>query len=292
MSELITKKKRGRKPKNFNSILLKNKSETQIKDEMNSEEEKIILHIPVTIDEINILEQVDTSLFIKSENDIKKTNKLESQKVKISNDSESSENLKSSVLLNSNNVNKIIAHNTNFNKNTKCWWCKNCFNSHPVQLPEDYYNETFFCIGHFCSFNCVKSYNLDTNDSLIWKRESLLNLLYYMTYLEYKNINNAPHWITLEEFGGNLSIEQFRENSIINTKEYLVLHPPLVSRQMQIEECYKLNKLTEVPIDKVNKIYSENDSEYVIKRKNPIRSKQLNLETTMGLIKKKKPFKI
>ena len=61
---------------------------------------------------------------------------------------------------------------------------------------------------------------------------------------------------------------------------------------MQIEESYKLNKLKEVPIDKVNKIYSEIDSEYAIKRKNPIQSKQLNLETTMGLIKKKKPAKI
>lgn len=124
------------------------------------------------------------------------------------------------------------------------------------------------------------------------ERESLINLLYYMTYSEYKEINPAPHWITLDEYGGNLSIEQFRENSIINTKEYLVLHPPLVSRQMQIEESYKLNKLKEVPIDKVNKIYSEIDSEYTIKRKNPIQSKQLNLETTMGLIKKKKPNKI
>ena len=57
---------------------------------------------------------------------------------------------------------------------------------------------------------------------------------------------------------------------------------------MQIEESYKLNKLREVPIDKVNKIYSEIDSEYAIKRSKPVQSKQLNLETTMGLIKGKK----
>ena len=56
---------------------------------------------------------------------------------------------------------------------------------------------------------------------------------------------------------------------------------------MQIEESYKLNKFKEVPIDKVNRIYSEIESEYAIKRNNPIQMKQLNLETTMGLIKKK-----
>lgn len=297
MSELITKKKRGRKPKNYNTMLQKSDSLVISEEEIISEEEKIIFHLPVTMEEINANESIDMSLFIKSENDIKKNNKLNLQKIKSSEESESTETLKSSILSSSNklllnnNVNKIITHNMNFNKNTKCWWCKNCFNSPPVQLPEDYYNETFFCIGHFCSFSCMKSYNLDINDSLLWKRESLINLLYYMTYSDYKDINPAPHWITLEEFGGNLSIEEFRENSVVNTKEYLVLHPPLVSRQMQIEESYKLNKLKEVPIDKVNKIYSEIDSEYAIKRKNPIQSKQLNLETTMGLIKKKKSSK-
>jgi hypothetical protein len=134
----------------------------------------------------------------------------------------------------------------------------------------------------------MKSYNLDLNDSLSWKRESLINLLYYLTYSEYKEINSAPHWITLQEFGGNLTIEKFRENSIINSKEYLILHPPLISRQMQIEESYKLHKLKEVPIDKLNKIYSEIDSEYTIKRNTPIQHNQLTLETTMGLVKNKK----
>ena len=109
-----------------------------------------------------------------------------------------------------------------------------------------------------------------------------------MTFSEYKEITPAPHWITLEEYGGTLSIDKFRENSIITSKEYVVLHPPLISRQMQIEESYKMNKLKEVPIDKVNKLYSEIDSEYTIKRSKPVQTNQLNLETTMGLIKTKK----
>ncbi len=186
MSELITKKKRGRKPKNFNTLLQKNDCIILSEEEINSEEEKVIFHLPITMDEINSLEPTDISLFIKSENDIKK--------IKSSDELETSENLKSSILSSSNkvllntSVNKIVTHNMNFNKNTKCWWCKNCFNSPAVQLPEDYYNETFFCIGNFCSFSCMKSYNLDLNDSLSWKRESLINLLYYMTYSEYKDI--------------------------------------------------------------------------------------------------------
>lgn len=300
MSEIITKKKRGRKPKNFNSNIIKSDA-SAIQDEyVNSEEEKIIFHLPITMNEINNHEitSTDMSIFIKNEKDIKNSDsKLNLQKNK-SSDSDSTETLKSSVSINQSNlisnnvINKIITHNLNFTKNTKCWWCRNMFDSPAVELPEDYYNNTFFCTGHFCTYNCMKSYNLDLNDTLTSKRESLMNLMFYLTYAEYKNIVPAPHWMALDEYGGNLSIHKFRENSIINTKEYLILHPPLISRQMQIEESYKMNKLKEVPIDKVNKIYSDIESEYTIKRNKPVQSTQLTLENTMGLKSKKNSFKL
>ena len=108
------------------------------------------------------------------------------------------------------------------------------------------------------------------------------------------NLKASPPRQTLKMFGGYLSIEELRENSIINNKEYLVLHPPIISRQMQIEESYKINKLKEVSIDKLNKLYSDVqgcDSEYAIKRNKPIQASQLNLETTMGLVKGKKKIK-
>jgi hypothetical protein len=283
MSEIIIKKKRGRKPKNYNII----KQETQelTPEPINSEEENIILHLPITLDDINNVDvNNDISLFISSDKP-----KLELKKMKSSEESDTTETLKTSIIMTQTNYNlkQISTHNLNFNKSTKCWWCRNSFDSPSVQLPEEYFNETFYCMGHFCSYNCVKSYNLDLNDSFTSKRESLINLLYFLTYSEYKNINPAPNWMTLTEYGGSLSIEQFRENSIINTKEYLVLHPPLISRQMQIEESYKINKLKEVPIDKVNKIYSEIESEYSLKRSKPINSSHLNLESTMGLVKRK-----
>lgn len=288
MSEILAKKKRGRKPKNFNVLISKNDT-VQLASNINSEEENIIFHLPITINEINNKDTEDCGIFIKSENDI--------NQLKITEDNETSESVTTTMAMTQNNsgntnnsINKIMIHILNFTKNTKCWWCRNIFGTPAVQLPEDFYNDTFYCIGHFCSYNCMKSHNLDLNDSLSWKRESLMNLLYYKTYSEYKEIVAAPHWMTLEEYGGALSISKFRENSVVNNKEYLVLHPPLISRQMQIEESYKLNKLKEVPIDKLNKIYSEIESEYKIKRSKPIKSNQLNLETTMGLIKSKKKF--
>jgi len=293
MSEIIPKKKRGRKPKNFNSIIVK-KEISDDEENIKTDDEKIILHLPITMNEINN-DTADISMFITSEKDLKKIEAKSKQKVKdtekekTSEDPDSTESLKSSAkYLINNTFNKIQTYSLNFKKHTKCWWCRHSFTSPPVELPEDYYNETFYCIGHFCSYNCMKSYNLDINDSLTSKRESLMNLMYYLTYKKYPEIINAPNWMTLEDYGGTLTIEEFRKNSIINSKEYVVLHPPLISRQMQIEESYKMNKLKQVPIDKLNRMYSEMDSEYTIKRSKPVQTNQLNLETTMGLVKSKK----
>jgi hypothetical protein len=288
------KKKRGRKPKILSVPKIDLLNETKI---VNSDEEKVILHLPITMNDIN-----NSNIDINNDNEMDifiKPNEIINNNIVSSENNDISIHDKTMILtLSSTDVctmsmrtpNKIQSYHLNFSKNTKCWWCKNYFDSPAVQLPEDYYNNTFFCIGNFCSFNCAKSYNLNLNDTLIWKRESLLNLLYYETYSEYINIIPAPNWITLKEYGGTLTIEEFRMNSIVNTKEYLVLHPPLISRQMQIEESYKINKLKEVPLDKVNKLYSDiqQDSECIIKRTKPVLSAQYNLEKTMGLIKKRK----
>lgn len=292
MSEIIEKKKRGRKPKIFTMI---NKVDQPLITNINTDEEKIILHLPVTINEINnsyIVNDINDynvdDIFIKPENTL--INNCESD---VTENIKNYKNYTSSEAygMTQRTPNKIISQALSFNKNTKCWWCRNKFDSPAVQLPEDYYDNTFYCIGHFCSYNCCKSYNLNLNDSLIWKRESLLNLMYYQTYSEYVYIKPAPHWMTLNEYGGYLTIEEYRENLVVNNKEFLVLHPPIISRQMQIEESYKINKLKEVPIDKLNKLYSDVqgcDSEYAIKRNKPIQASQLNLETTMGLIKGRK----
>lgn len=272
------KKKRGRKPKIY--MNMNNKIDNN--NIIISEDENIIYHIPLKLHDIHN-DDANMNLFLSYNNESNTNQKNDDIYTSENNLSNTSVN-KSSIL---NNVNKIITHTLNFTKNTKCWWCKYTFDTIAVQLPENYYNNTFFCIGNFCSYNCCKSYNLDLNDNLIYKRESLLNLLYFMTYSIYIPIKAAPHWIALEDFGGNLSIKQFRENFIANTQDFLILHPPLITRQMQIEESYVMNKYKEVPIGKINKLYSEIDSDYVIKRNKPIQSNQFNLESTMGLLKKK-----
>lgn len=292
MSEPI-KKKRGRKPKN--TYIFNTPSTQPTIDETKTDEENIILHLPITLNDINQVPSIN-SYFIKQ--DVEPT--IKQHYIEQNTPSEfSKEKIQSSVEKktkdispnelnyseNTRNANKIIIHNINISPNTKCWWCHNIFNTPPIQLPDDYYNNTFFCNGHFCSYNCAKSHNLNINDNLTWKRCSLLNLLYYQTYAEYKEIIPAPSWLILEEYGGTMSINEFRNNFIFNSKEYTLLHPPLISRQMQIEESYKINSIQSVPINNLNKLYMDTEIDLQLRRNKPIVNSQMNLENTMGLTK-------
>ena len=247
MTEIL-KKKRGRKPKQTRPQQLEEINE--ITEILNSENENIILHLPITINEIN------NDIFIKNDSIDSITYQEGS-----SNSSDINTTVNQNVFIN-NNINKIITHTINISSNTKCWWCKYSFNTPAIQMPENYNNNTFYCIGYFCSFNCIKSYNFDMNDSTVNKRDSLINLLYYLTFSEYKNIEPSPHWLTLEDFGGPLSITKYRECISLNEKDFLILCPPLISRQMQIEESYRINKSKDSNSKNSNNDYNEKKNKY------------------------------
>ena len=57
-------------------------------------------------------------------------------------------------------------------------------------------------------------------------------------------INLAPPRETLKMFGGYLSIEEFRENSLENNKLFNVICPPLISIIPKIEETINHNKFS------------------------------------------------
>ena len=269
-------KKRGRKPKNkiVDIVVIPEES-------IDTEKEIIITYLPINVGDLEDQDKHNKNdIFIKSELYFSENNIIDENKQKIFNTSSDTENR--SICIN-NNFNRINVYNIEFNQNTKCWWCKHRFNSPRLSLPEQYYNDTFYCTGNYCSWECMKAYNIDTNDNFIWKRESLINLMYYLTYGLFKEIKAAASWLILKDYGGNLSIIDFRKNfEIINT-DFLVLHPPLISRQMQIEESYKKNLTSGVIVNKLDKLLFETNSNLTLKRNKPVETTQINLEKSMGL---------
>ena len=85
----------------------------------------------------------------------------------------------------------------------------------PMQSGEYYETD-----GIFCSFNCCQSYINDNKHIRLYDNSHMLLLKMYNDLMGTKNIviTQAPHWRTLEQYGGNLNILQFRES--FNKIEY------------------------------------------------------------------------
>jgi len=98
-----------------------------------------------------------------------------------------------------------------------CWWCRHSIPPEYQVLgcPLRYSDDIFNCEGSFCSFNCIKAYIEDKNHYNMKYRESVaLTLLYYSKIFNqdiiYSTLFPAPHWSLLKVYGGNLEIEEFR----------------------------------------------------------------------------------
>jgi hypothetical protein len=121
----------------------------------------------------------------------------------------------------------------------------------------------------------MMAYNIDINDENIAKRTSLIYMMYKKTYKSYRIIKPASSWKILIDFGGPLSIEEFRENLITNSLEYNYIKPPIISRISYIEK---------IPIKKEDDENVKNE-DLVLKRNKPLKSSKYNLESIMGLKK-------
>lgn len=167
-----------------------------------------------------------------------------------------------------------------------CFWCCHTFKGAPCCLPTKIKNDVFYVYGNFCSKECVAAYNFDSGDNSynIWERYTLLNHLYSIIEEDPDlKIKLAPPRMTLEMFGGNLSIEEFRA-SFTNNKKYKVVFPPMVSIIPSVNESNK-NEVSKkdtyyIPIDKERIKRVNNDLR--LKRKNPINNNN-TLENCMRL---------
>lgn len=67
--------------------------------------------------------------------------------------------------------------------------------------------------GVFCSFNCCKAWINDNKHNRLYDFSNVLLMKMYNAIMDTKmvNISSAPHWRTLEQYGGHLNILKFRE---------------------------------------------------------------------------------
>jgi hypothetical protein len=224
----------------------------------------------------------------KSINDDKKMNKLMDTYKEVEYQLEEREHLVTTRIRNT--MNEFMTSNKNNTwvnqTNIRCWWCCYEFDNTPVGIPISYQDNCFNVYGCFCSFNCSLSYNFNDDGNKKWERVGLIHLLYKKTHdTKEANIGYAPKREFLKIFGGNMDINEFRENN--NNKKYEVVYPPMLSIIPQLEETEifaESNKLREInkeiPVDD-DRIERARDK-LKLKRSKPLREKN-TLEHCMNL---------
>ena len=164
--------------------------------------------------------------------------------------------------------------------NLICYYCCHpAINSKMYKMPTQYDEEkrTYCFYGQFCSWECMKSYNLYSKSSY---KQQMFNLIqkFHDEIQGNSIIKFAPPKELLYCFGGQMSIEDFRKNNEIFT----VYEFPTKNEERIIERYENFS----VPQEVINENNTSIQNEPIrLKRKTPKVSSQHTLETSMGIFK-------
>lgn len=133
-----------------------------------------------------------------------------------------------------------------------CWNCTEKFSDPPIGIPAleatTPYKDTYRMEGNFCSFNCAARYLFDNhkgNESQAWAVFEILNFIYNEindTEDDFVQIKLAPDRLCLKKFGGNMTLEEYRNNALTNVN-YKVFKGQLIPALYHIQENTNLQML-------------------------------------------------
>ncbi len=166
-----------------------------------------------------------------------------------------------------------------------CWWCCHDFDTTPLSMPFKYDDRRnkFFTSGHFCSWSCMKTYAVEKYGltkggivcgNIVMMRKKMFNQI--------GPVKPAPNRFRLQEFGGDLTIETFRENHTLDRdvpKE--VISEPYVDNRIPFVSSTKR-------MDEIKNATTGNTA-LKLKRTKPLQRSHNNLESALGLVITTKP---
>jgi hypothetical protein len=170
-----------------------------------------------------------------------------------------------------------------------CWWCCHNFESIPLGYPVQFIDKIkkFRTRGVFCSFPCIVAYGNEQKES---KTELIRYMFRKLTGMSSynKKLEPAPPRCALKMFGGELTIEEFR-NANQNHKIYqMIEYPMIVSRDFISEiDLAKVKSVNNVvfnssDISRVNKL----GEKYITDIHDRVKTKEKNTITTGNTIDK------
>lgn len=162
---------------------------------------------------------------------------------------------------------------------SKCWWC--CCDIEGTKLEMPYrYNEKkdiFKTMGQFCSWECMKALALDkygaTTGSIICGNMIVMRK---KLYGKVDRIKTAPDRFKLQYFGGDMTMDEFKKNIIIEKSEAQKLNAEPV-KNMVVPVPKNDAKLLDIKNTKGN------NEQLKLKRSKPLKRDVNNLENVLGL---------
>jgi len=161
-----------------------------------------------------------------------------------------------------------------------CWWCCHSFEGTPLSMPYKYdeHRNKFYTAGNYCSWSCVKSHAIDkygcTKGGLVCGN---ILVMRKKMYNQFGHVKPAPNRYKLKEFGGDMTIEEFRKNQTNDLGE-----------PKKIETSSVVNNVVPVISDtkRMNEIKNASSSNNALKlkRTKPLKRSHNNLESALGLI--------
>ena len=97
-----------------------------------------------------------------------------------------------------------------------CWWCCHEIPGEPLGMPYEFKNDRFKTMGQFCTWGCVKAFNMERdkyNQNIV---VDLITLYRKRAYGQIKPLKSAPSRFALQAFGGTMTIEEFRKGADVN----------------------------------------------------------------------------
>lgn len=167
-----------------------------------------------------------------------------------------------------------------------CWWCCHEIEGEELKLPYKYdqLRDKFCTMGSFCSWSCMKTFNLDRNGvnnggiiacNIIVMRKKL--------YGKIGPIRCAPYRYLLKQFGGPMTIEEFRKESVIDSgpratiQAAVNIEPELGPKRIPLVQSSKMCEISNAT--------GTNES-LRLKRPKPLKRDENNLERSLGITRK------
>jgi len=93
-----------------------------------------------------------------------------------------------------------------------CWWCCHDIpgDQMPLHMPYKFEKDKFYTCGQFCSWPCVKAFNIFSGRSQIGLVCDLITQYRFKVTGKISSVNAAPPRFALEAFGGTMTIDEFR----------------------------------------------------------------------------------